>query len=489
MFKSVITTTPLTTDVANGYFENKITGQSWNRDYSFLATLRALLEPRMGDGDSLSLIFGDSSYDEYSLNQTDIGRAIRIITNEYYNYDGILYIHNFTNPSPAANTAWMEMIKSSFEQRCPGWHLVEKVSTFFRKVFRVLCFINPDKKSTMVFTENMSIREMHYLQCGIFPFMPWYFNQEAGVSEIEMELTKSLREKTSEKYEDCIARIAEKYDFKTARIRQLLAGFESRYERIQCDNVRNQIERANAELDALQERIGDWLKEKRDYEIKLLGLETKIAQSDGDSEIMEYFLCNKHVSLESVSDSTMRFVVCDYLTYFDEDMAKRIIDNQTSYVYRPNGRACNNIIPAEDMKMLMEAIFIDEKLRIRFCAAYEFQLEGSTRALGGYHYSSDYREYMPNTHIDRYRCLGSYGSAMNRCLRDHNYIGAIEQCIASCKSLNFGDSAVMQEFMRVLYGISDYGTNNRCIELPDGSVVKPKEAIEYLKKEAEEANG
>ena len=51
LFKSVITTTPLTTDVANGYFENRITGQSWNRDYSFLATLRALLEPRMGDGD------------------------------------------------------------------------------------------------------------------------------------------------------------------------------------------------------------------------------------------------------------------------------------------------------------------------------------------------------------------------------------------------------------------------------------------------------
>ena len=64
--------------------------------------------------------------------------------------------------------------------------------------------------------------------------------------------------------------------------------------------------------------------------------------------------------------------------------------------------------------------------------------------------------------------------------------------ISSCKGMNFADSAVMRIFMDRLYGVDGY-THNRCIELPDGSVVKPTDAIEWLheqneeKKKAEEA--
>lgn len=244
------------------------------------------------------------------------------------------------------------------------------------------------------------------------------------------------------------------------------------------------------EIQRLNDSIGQYLRQQRDYENQLLGLEMKIQQSDGDSEIMEYFLCNDHLVLVDVSDTTMRFVARDRLTYFDEDFARRVIDNDGSYVYRPDGRGCNNYIPAEDMKMLMEEIFLEQRLYVRFCAAYEFQLEGNVRALMGYSYGSEFREYMPNTHIDRHSCLGSYSKTINECLRRHNYIGAIEQCIASCKSLNFGDGIVMSEFMSAMYGLSGYQANNRCIELPDGRIVTPKEAIEYLKQEKEaETNG
>lgn len=79
--------------------------------------------------------------------------------------------------------------------------------------------------------------------------------------------------------------------------------------------------------------------------------------------------------------------------------------------------------------------------------------------------------------------MGNYQRAINELLKNHNYIGAIEQCVASCRSLNFADSTVMQEFMRRLYGLSDYNVNIRCIELPDGRVVEPKEAIVWLKEQ------
>ena len=107
------------------------------------------------------------------------------------------------------------------------------------------------------------------------------------------------------------------------------------------------------------------------------------------------------------------------------------------------------------------------------------------RPITDYNYGSEMRECMPNPHIDRYRCIGNYERTINQCIKENNYIGALEQAIASCKSLNFGDSTVMKEFMRRMYGLESY-SHNKCVELPDGTVVTPKEAAAWLK---EQENG
>ena len=489
MFKSIITATPFTSDVANDFFQN-IYGDSFHRDISFLATLRALVAPRMKKSDYLHLKFRSSSYSTEQLKNTEIASAIQAVSALGDDIHEELIIHNFINPSQDNNYAWMELMKASFCEVYKGWNPLEKVTDLFRPIFYVLCFVNPESNSTIIFTDNMDIRKMHALQAAIPGFVPWYFNPDnAGINGEEKELLDALfKYKTSQHYEDCLARMAEKYDFKTAKIRQLLAGFETRYEMVERDKARAQIQDAISHIESYNRAISEYLRQKRDLEIKILGLETAIGQDGGDSEIMEYFLCNDRLVLESVNNTKMVFGVRDYITYFDEDMARKVINNEASYIYRSGGRVYNNIIPADDMKKLFTAIFLDETLRIRVCAAYEFRLDSNVRAISNYSYGSEYRDYTPNTHIDRYSCLGSYEIQINKLLANRDYIGAIEQCVASCKSLNFGDSTVMTEFMRRLYGISDYTVNVRCIELPDGRVVTPKEAIKYLKQE-EVANG
>lgn len=484
MFKSVINSTPLVSDAADSFFQN-IRGDSFQRDMTFLSTLRALVAPRMEADDSINLSFSESNYTVENVNSNSVSRVISAVCGGSYavnGYTGQIQIHNFTSQSQDDNYACMELMKSSFEQQYEGWHRLNKVTDFFRKTFYVLCFINPEKKSVYLFTDRMDVKKMHYLQCSIFAFLPWYFNPEAGVSELEMELIESLREKTSSKYEECIVRIASQYDFRTQKIRNLLAGFETRYEKQECETVRRTIQEYIDKINSLDREIGEYLRYKADKEIRLLGLEAKIAQGESeDSEIMEYFLCNNRLVLEEVTDTYMVFSCMDYLTYFDEDMAKQMIDNKRSYVYRPNGRACNNFIKEDDMKKLMYAIFIDQTLRVKVCCAYRFELRGTVDGLSHHRYGYEFRECTPNTHIDRYSCMGNYKRTINQLLQKHDYIGAIEQCIASCKSLNFADSTVMEEFMRRLYGISNDEVNTRCIELPDGKVVTPKEAVEWIK--------
>lgn len=482
MFRDTIGSTPMTTVAANMFFEN-IHGENYGGDITFLSTLRALAYPRMEEGDRISLKFTSSSYSKSTIESNTDARVINAMLDMgYYDIKGILMIHNFYGDRDS-NEAGIELIKRGFCKVYPGFHRLEKVTEFFQKTFSVMCFINPEKKQVVIFTDDMNTRKMHYLQCAIFAFMPWYFNPEDGVTADEMALIQSLRENKSDNYNACLAKLAQQYDFRSAYIRNNLAGFETRFEQLEADKVKNRISEALAKFNDLNSRIANVLNEKRDYEIKLLGLEAKIANSEGeDSEIMEYFLCNNKLSLIECNTNTLMFAVKDYVSYFDDEMAQQIIDNEHSYIYRPNGRECNNYIAHEDMKKLMSAIFIDQTLKLKFCAAYSFKLGVDVAALYEHSFGDDFSDCMPNTHIDKYKCLGNYKKVINERIRDHDYIGAIEQCIASCKSLNFGDSTVMKTFIERMYGLNNY-THNRCIELPDGRVVTPADAVAWMKEQ------
>lgn len=490
MFKTNIQATPLTTDAANAYFSN-ITGEKFGADNSFLATLRALVAPRMKENETLTLSFWRSSFNAAEVSSAPGNRVVDAICAGHDMDDmvGRIIIHNLSSDTES-NKANLQILESCFTRQYTGYHRLEKVKEFYRKSFNVDCYINPERKSAIVFVDKLDNKKLHYLQVSILAFLPWYFDPADGVSELEMELLYSLRETTSEKYESCLARIAEKYDFKTARIRQLLGGFETRFERIECDRVRMEIANYDREINRLNDQIGSLLAERNGSCIQLLGLETKIANGGGESEIMDYFLCNGKLYLENVTDTDMYFAVKDYLTYFDQDMAERIINNRGSFVYHGDRDGECRDMSAAQMKRLMTEIFLSEtpRLRIKFCAAYRFSLNGNVSPQHHHTFGYEFADAMPNTHVDGFACMGNYTKTINELLKNHNYISAIEQCVASCKSLNWGDSPVMKQFMKAMWGENDYGHNNRCIELPDGSVVKPVEAVKWLEGQDGEAD-
>ena len=492
MFRTTISSTALYNEAANSYFDN-ITGERYRDDVTFLSTLRALAAPRMSEGERIQLFFTTSNYTARDVSNNSASRVVKAMLDMgYYESNGTFIVHSVDAREQSDNYACLELMKTTFCDVNKGFERVEKVTDFFRKTFYSLCFVNPKKKQVVLFVENLNIRKLHYLQCGIFAFMPWYFDPKVGVSADEMELIQSLRETQEDGYLECIRKISAKYDFRTVIIKKKLTGFETRFDKVELDKTKNQIDRVMRDIKSHNDTIANLFNKKRDLDIKALGLEQKIESGQGESEIMEYFLCNKKLFLIDVSDRAMTFCVKDYLTYFDEDMAKRIINNPTSYVYRPGGYDRSRYISNEDMKMLMTALFIDQSLRMKICASYEFILGERVNGISGARYPSECDDCMPNTHIDRYSCLGNNDRAINECIKNNDYIGALEQSISSCKGMNFADSAVMRIFMDRLYGVDGY-THNRCIELPDGSVVKPTDAIEWLheqneeKKKAEEA--
>ena len=94
MFKTSISSTPFTTEAANSYFTN-ITGGAFGNDRSFLATLRALVAPRIKEGESVNLVFGSSDYTADTIRSVPADRAVMAICNNYdMNTTGQVIIHS-----------------------------------------------------------------------------------------------------------------------------------------------------------------------------------------------------------------------------------------------------------------------------------------------------------------------------------------------------------------------------------------------------------
>lgn len=473
MFKKQIDRTILMSDIAHEVFPN-IFGDSWFGDVSFVTTLRALCADRVPQEDLL--MFGTCNISRARSSYSHINGAVNM--NER---PETLYVANLTT---SKNDEWFESLEKEYVRDNPGWHRIEKVTAFYVKAFRVLCFTNPDIRSTVLFTDNIDMRRYHYLQVGIPAYLPWYFGEGKGLKEEELALLNTLRQPTSEEYEQAIEKIAERYDFRAMRIRNGLSGFETQREKAERDRKLSDIQYYRDEINRLNNAISDYIRQIRDAENLVWGLSERIRRDDGDSQLMSYFLLNPRLIFENIRDNTLTFGVKDYLTFFDEDEAKAYIENEHSILYEPNERSCSNIIPVEDMQMLMREIFIEQNLRIRMCAVFMLTIGGGVDAISRWNYSADYNFYMPNPHIHFYSCIDQNKRFINDCLSVGNYVGAVEQCVAACRFLTVTDYSVMCEFARCLYGISsDSQMKNTCIELPDGRVVNPKNAIKFLKGE------
>jgi len=473
MFSSKLTTTPLTTSLANSVF-SKISYDYIMDDSSFGATLRALVYPRMREDDCLCVSYSNYTTSSLRRHRISVSQLIHELMSSIGIIEDRISIINLINAGQDENIAWLEMVRSNLTDSCSGFIHLEKVAEFFKKIFHVACFINPDLKSVLLFTENLDERHMHYLQCAVPAFLPWYFNPEDGLREIEMELISSLREKTSDHYMFVLEKIASEYNLREMNIRNTLNGFEARGLQVELRSVLNEIQNISYDIDRYNQTIYEKLREKREKEMRYMGVQAKISSASESAELMDYFLHNKSLSVVCVNDCEFTFEVCSYIEYFDEDLAQTIINNRESYVYKPDGRSMSGI-PAEDMEKLMTAIFVDRSIRMRFGAAYRMKLGTEVVGLRGRDFSSP--GYMPNPHIHYHSCLGDYRPIINEMLSNGDYIGCVEQCCASCRSLNFGDGIVMSEFMKDMYST----VCKPCIELPDGSVVTPRDAIKWLK--------
>ena len=485
MFIEEIGNTSFNDNLSNMYFEKKIFGDKLSYDDSFLSSLRAFLSSRIGENDTVHLrtmaITNPSSADLcFDKIYTQVGTPG---SNEFF------IVRNL-------NKEIIENISSDYEEYLNNrtyigsYKKIQKITEFYKKNFDVVCFVNNEAKTTLMFTGRLDLPRWHYLQYSILPSMPYYFDPKNGdkILDEERELIDSLGQKDFEKYLNALEKIAKKIGFKEKIMSEMLDGFEAGAERIELIKLEQKIKNEEEDIQSLKERIASALTELRRNIAFASGLRASIEDGSSKNSIRKYIENNKNIVIDKVCNDEIVFSVKTYLSQWDDDEFEGYYNNPSSGFYRDKN------IPDEDFKLLLKSVFMDRKIKIRVCAKFSMGLTSVAYAISEEKYNNNFEGYMPNPHIQHHSCMGDYENIVSQIACTYNYTGVMDACIASTKAINFADYTVISEFISILktgnaggYHASDY-TTNRCFELPDGSITDTIGAIEYIKKDGE-SNG
>lgn len=466
MFPDRIEQTALTSDDANALFEDAIPRTMIERDITLCSTIRAIVYPRMMEGEKLSIKRG--VFDPHD----SIGSWVSI-PDKSFTYT---YINNRSN--------WEEF-KRKKADFCSynGLTEDEQVSAFFSSqkadIGGVAFFFNQERKRSVLIVQRNAPSVYHAVQCAVMAYFPWYFPRDYKPSEMEMAVCNALTKTDKNAYLDAIAKIAEQYDFTTAKIKRLLEGYDTFQLEEKRKTCVDDVEYLTGCIAEKKRRIANYLKEIREKNIEAMGLAAAIAEAKNrPSEVQALFLKNKdRLILEKVEGGNITFIAKGYLEFFDEDLAARVLENKYSFLYEYD-------FPDDEIATVFRHVFIKQDVRMRFCAAYmvsQYECKGIRDYCSN---NPKVHGFFPNPHINRYECLGDYESAIMDMITEGDISGAIQQCVASCSSLSLSDGAVMGKFMNLLEDNMEF----KCFELPDGTAMSYNDLVKHFEEEIHPAS-
>jgi len=494
VFSKYISSLSLTGEVADSVFTNIIdygSSVDCGFDTSFLATLRCLLYNRIPENDVVILkvrnrAIPSSRFSTYTDKEIfhDIAR---------YALDGnCLCVVSFTNQT---SKKCMEFIEKNFLAHTSGYREIKELHVFMASAVKsstgsinVRFFINKETKSTVIFGEKISSKTWHLIQSLTSKLLPWYF-EESPLTEEEKELVRSLtkhdppvKEDGSQPlttYEMLIEKMSAKFDLRKHLIQNVLTGFEVSAKKEQLRMILAEIDRLHRDIELNSRKYLELITFLDEKNTTKDGLQYQIDNNESDSELLEYFMCNKHLHPIRTSGSTLEFIVKCFLDGFDPDMFESFAKNPDSYLYSAYDDQEDVWYDMNNRKLLLNAIFSDTPvLKVKMCAVYILDLRGEISTIRHYAYPhNEFVNCIPNPHLDTHACFGNYKRYIQEAIRKGDNIHAIEQCICSAGSINIGESATFPKFLAKIF--SRYCKS--VIELPDGTEVTPVEALNWLK--------
>ena len=477
MFNKAIYSTTLTSEVADRLFSNITASNA--PDQSFLATLRALLRKRRPQNETVQLTcrrLYQSTQELESVSSASHCFTWFLESAPLHPRESTHHIHIIYTAYADAGAKMLDIVKANAgtgKRFMVDYTRQDDLHVFFARKTKALFYTHNSGNSTIIFTDKLEMKHFHALQTMIPRYLPRLF-ADHPLTGTETALLKSFGNKSAVEYEMLIESFAKDLDIRSEIIRSKLAGFETVFERIRADELKNEISAFQSDYDYHLSMMRDIANKIQESKYMLAGIECSINDQSGDSELMEYFMCNKNLAIVQVRGTAIDFVAHGYADIYDEEAFERYVGNHKGHLYTQLPLSVTKL----QMEKLYRAIFSDGVYRLRICAAYRADMKTGLSTYQHYTFPVESMAYFPNPHIQHFGCIGSYSGRFQEYMFKRDYVGGIDQAVVSARNINFHDSSVMSVFAKELSR-----AQMKCLEKRDGTLLTPLEAIKELHKD------
>lgn len=332
---------------------------------------------------------------------------------------------------------------------------------------------------TWVFIDKLGMKEWHLLQSVIPALMPWLFEKEP-VTDWEKKFLATLTSDTSDNYLRMMNEFIELADFRSDSIRKMLSGFEDASERKSIENLERNIQSRQSDIASYEECISSFLKEIEDWTYKLNGIRQALEDKKDtgvDSELIEFLIASKNITLRSVIGAKVDFEVRTFLDNFDADLYESYSKKGRGLLYKKE--TYGDYVDASDGKLLFDALFLTQQARVKTKGRFILDFDKYTKNINRDYLASN-EDCVVNPHLTYYICFGNNERPLLKAIRERDYVTAISICISVAGNLNMSETQNVENFAHDLFG---KWRTRKCIVLEDGTEMEPLEAINWLKEQ------
>ena len=476
MFNKFIGETALTSQIADKLFYNiNYTGKM---DLSFLSTLRVLLKDRITRDIGVCVSNKNVFVSHVNPLSMSVEQYFKVyLKNWIYSsivYDYSILILHYDSSDDFSLVDTIKSNKKLFKKIIPELYYRHDIKIYYGRKLNALFYTNEQNTFTLILTDKLKLDIFHALQSMIPKYLPNLFKNTCSLNEDEILLLKSLEGKSEKLYLDFIDQMVKDYKFRDEYIKYQLENFIPSIEEKEYEEIKSNIEVLTNNFENNLQNLRD-LNSKIEQSKRLLAsFINSSSANEVNDKLIEYVIHHKDITIEYVEGDSICLVVCGYIDSYDIEALEQYMVNYNGFLYTN----LNPLITMSQMKTLYKAVFIEEKYKLRICAAYKANMKLGLKAFREYRFSQEFVSYFANPHIHKYGCLGTFSGRFMECLFDKDYIGAFNQIVLSTRNLNFCDSSVMSYFAETFSK-----TSKRCLESVNGVLLTPIDVIKELESE------
>ena len=450
----------LSSNDAYSFFQE---GFSFSGDHIFKLVLRYFAVKRCkGEIERLAPL--SVHYTSFSSSNS-VENYISHLASSGYNIS-LYYGTNLPNIKDTLPDGWKELPSNKYP-----------VVQFLTEAAPTSVYINEELEKALIFVTRKSDTWNKRLTLSLCRILTWLY-PDGKLDNDEKDLLKAIDKNDSDTFYKIIDATANLVDFRKARARKELSGWGLSCYESKVSELTASAANHRRQIDILRENFS---RELRNLEMCTMNLTAlKSTPPEDNNELYEFFACRKHLSIQQVQKgqrNILTFQIVETLEHYDKDEFVDCYKRENSYL-SPDNR---NSSLAKEVYEIMHKVFAEERGKIRIGCVFALTDFTQLQPQLNLNYAPN---TMPHPHITNHTCLGSNSLPIQDYLRMGNWELALEQALAASKNINFGDSGVVGNWMRMLHDQLD--TDSKFIIADNGTEMTPREFLAYVK---EDTNG